>query len=80
VCRVRVAGFLWLRLKSPRHGLGWRLLALLHGYERMARQVPHVEPLAAQAGFGEIRTGEVPPWIRYFRLSRTVPSPARSRS
>jgi pimeloyl-ACP methyl ester carboxylesterase len=39
-----------------------------------------LEPLAAQAGFGEIRTGEVPPWTRYFRLSRTVPSPARSRS
>jgi hypothetical protein len=66
--------------RSPRHGLGWRLLAHLHGYDRMARQVPHLEPLAAQAGFGEIRTGEVPPWIRYFRLSRIVPSPARSRS
>jgi ubiquinone/menaquinone biosynthesis C-methylase UbiE len=66
--------------QSPPHGLGWRLLALLHSYDRMARQVPHLEPLAAKAGFGEIRTGEVPPWIRYFRLSRTVPSPARSRS
>jgi ubiquinone/menaquinone biosynthesis C-methylase UbiE len=66
--------------QSPRHGLGWRLLARLLGYDRMARLVPHPEPLAAQAGFGEIRTGEVPPWIRYFRLSRTAPSPARSRS
>jgi ubiquinone/menaquinone biosynthesis C-methylase UbiE len=51
--------------QSPRHGWGWRLLARLHGYDRMARLVPHLEPLAAQAGFGEIRTGEVPPWIRY---------------
>jgi ubiquinone/menaquinone biosynthesis C-methylase UbiE len=49
----------------PRHGLGWRLLARLHGYDRMARRVPQLEPLAAQAGFGEIRTGEAPPWLRY---------------
>lgn len=49
----------------PRHGLGWRLLARMHGYDRMARMVPHLEPLAAQAGFAEIRTGEAPPWLRY---------------
>ncbi|GIW07542.1 MAG: hypothetical protein KatS3mg060_2347 [Dehalococcoidia bacterium] len=49
----------------PRHGFGWRLLARLHGYDRMAREVPHLEPLAAQAAFAEIRTGEAPPWLRY---------------
>jgi ubiquinone/menaquinone biosynthesis C-methylase UbiE len=49
----------------PRHGLGWRLLARIHRYDRMARKVPHLEPLAAQAGFAEIRTGEAPPWLRY---------------
>ena len=49
----------------PRHGLGWRLLARLHSYDRMAREVPHLEPLAAQAAFAEIRTGEAPPWLRY---------------
>jgi ubiquinone/menaquinone biosynthesis C-methylase UbiE len=57
--------------RSPQHGLGWRLLARLHGYDRMARQVPHLEPLARQAGFGEIRTGEVPPWIRYVVATKT---------
>jgi hypothetical protein len=31
----------------------------------MARRVPELEPLAAQAGFGQIRTGEAPPWLRY---------------
>jgi len=51
--------------QNPRHGLGWRLLARLHGYDRMARQVPQLDRLAVQAGFHEIRTGEVPPWIRY---------------
>jgi len=51
--------------QTPQHGLGWRLLAHAHGYDRMARQVPHLEPLAAAAGFGEIRSGEAPPWLRY---------------
>jgi hypothetical protein len=27
--------------------------------------VPKLESLAAQAGFGQIRTGEAPPWLRY---------------
>jgi ubiquinone/menaquinone biosynthesis C-methylase UbiE len=48
--------------QQPRHGLGWGLLTRVHGYDRM---VPHLEPLAAQAGFGEIRSGEAPPWLRY---------------
>ncbi len=56
----------------PRHGLGWRLLARIHGYDRMARMVPHLEPLAAQAGFAEIRTGEAPPWLRYVHAVKTV--------
>ena len=49
----------------PRHGLGWRLLARIHRYDRMARKVLHLGPLASQAGFDEIRTGEAPPWLRY---------------
>jgi ubiquinone/menaquinone biosynthesis C-methylase UbiE len=56
----------------PRHGLGWRLLARIHGYDRMARMVPHLEPLAAQAGFAEIRTGEAPPWLRYVHAVKTA--------
>jgi ubiquinone/menaquinone biosynthesis C-methylase UbiE len=51
--------------QTPRHGLGWRLLARVHDYDRMARMVPDLHPLAAQAGFGHIRTGEAPPWLRY---------------
>jgi ubiquinone/menaquinone biosynthesis C-methylase UbiE len=56
----------------PRHGLGWRLLARIHGFDRMARMVPHLEPLAAQAGFAEIRTGEAPPWLRYVHAVKTA--------
>jgi ubiquinone/menaquinone biosynthesis C-methylase UbiE len=49
----------------PRRGIGWRLLARVHGYDRMARQVPHLDQPVTSAGFGEIRTGEAPPWLRY---------------
>jgi ubiquinone/menaquinone biosynthesis C-methylase UbiE len=60
--------------RLPRHGRGWRLLARLHGYDRMARRVPRLEPLAARAGFAEIRAGEAPPWLRYVRAVK----PARA--
>jgi ubiquinone/menaquinone biosynthesis C-methylase UbiE len=56
----------------PRHGLGWRLLARLHSFDRMAHMVPNLEPLATEAGFSEIRTGEVPPWLRYVKAVKTA--------
>ena len=49
----------------PRRGIGWRLLARLHGYDRMAAMVPDLEQLAARADFARIRGGQVPPWLRY---------------
>jgi ubiquinone/menaquinone biosynthesis C-methylase UbiE len=61
--------------QSPRHGLGWRLLARVHGFDRMARRVPPLEPLAAQAGFDEIRAGDAPPWLRYSVAVKTAPRP-----
>jgi ubiquinone/menaquinone biosynthesis C-methylase UbiE len=51
--------------QMPRQGWGWKLLAHAHGFERMARQVPHLEPLAAAVGFVEIQAGEAPPWLRF---------------
>jgi ubiquinone/menaquinone biosynthesis C-methylase UbiE len=58
--------------QNPRHDLGWRLLARVYGYDRMVRKVPHLEPLVTQAGFGEVRTGEAPPWLRYVRAVKTA--------
>jgi ubiquinone/menaquinone biosynthesis C-methylase UbiE len=58
--------------QTPQHGLGWRLLARVHGYDRMARMVPHLAPLATQAGFGQVRTGEAPPWLRYVYAVKTA--------
>jgi ubiquinone/menaquinone biosynthesis C-methylase UbiE len=56
----------------PRHGGGWRLLARLYGYDRLARVVPHLGALVAEAGFDEIRTGGAPPWLRYARAVKTA--------
>ena len=58
--------------QMPRHNLGLRLLARLHGYDRMARMVPQLEPLAVAADFIDIRTGEAPPWLRYLRAVKTA--------
>jgi len=58
--------------QTPRHGFGWRLLARVHGYDRMARMVANLEPLAAQAGFGQIHTDEAPPWLRYVRAVKAT--------
>jgi hypothetical protein len=37
----------------------------IHRYARMACMVPHVEPLATQAGFDNVRTREAPQSLRY---------------
>jgi ubiquinone/menaquinone biosynthesis C-methylase UbiE len=58
----------------PRHGLGWRLLARLHSFDRMAHMVPNLESLVAQAAFAEIRTGEAPPWLRYAKAVKILPA------
>ena len=45
----------------------WRLLAHLHGFDRMAQAVADLDRLIADAGFERIRGGEAPPWLRYVR-------------
>jgi ubiquinone/menaquinone biosynthesis C-methylase UbiE len=58
--------------RRPPHGLGWRLLLLITGHGRMVRMAPDLEPLAAQAKFTEIHTGEVLPWLRYVQAVKTA--------
>ena len=59
----RGGGLVVAEARNPRHGvLG--VLARAHGYDRMAQQVERLDLLAAAAGFGDIRQGEVPPWLR----------------
>jgi hypothetical protein len=61
--------------RVPRHGAGWRLLAHVHGYDRMARLVPDLDALVAQVGVGQARTGEAPPRLRYVRAVKTARAP-----
>jgi ubiquinone/menaquinone biosynthesis C-methylase UbiE len=49
-----------------------RLFARLHGFDRMAEAVSDLERLIANAGFAELLSGEVPPWLRYVRASKLV--------
>jgi ubiquinone/menaquinone biosynthesis C-methylase UbiE len=50
----------------------WRLLARLHGYDRMAESVPNLERLIIDAGFIQVISGDAPPWLRYVRASKPV--------
>ena len=55
----------------PRAG-GWHLLAVITGHIHMARMVPHLESLAAQAEFADVRSGEAPPWLRYVHAVKSA--------
>lgn len=46
-----------------------RLVARLTGHTEMERRVPALEPLVAEAGFTEPRSGEAPPWLHYVRAT-----------
>jgi ubiquinone/menaquinone biosynthesis C-methylase UbiE len=63
---LRTAGTLLVveAQSTARQGVGWRLLGV-HHFDRMARRVPGLEPIAVQAGFDEVRSGEAPPLLRY---------------
>jgi ubiquinone/menaquinone biosynthesis C-methylase UbiE len=51
---------------------GWRLFARLHGFDRMAEGVPHLEHLMSSAPFEQVFSGEAPPWLRYIRGSKRL--------
>lgn len=42
-----------------------RLVASLTGTAAMERRVPPLEPLVAEAGFAQLRSGDAPPWLHY---------------
>ena len=55
----------------PERG-GWHVLAAITGHAsgQMIRRVSPLEPLIAEAGFKELRSGDVPPWLHYVRATR----------
>ncbi len=58
--------------QMPRHGLP-RLITIVTGHAHMARVTPHLQSLAEQAGFSEVRIGQAPPWLQYVRAMKTHP-------
>jgi ubiquinone/menaquinone biosynthesis C-methylase UbiE len=62
---LRPGGTLLLaEFRIPERG-AWRIVASLTGHGTMQRRVPAVEPLVAEAGFSELRSGDAPPWLYY---------------
>lgn len=51
-------------------GRVWRLVARLHGFDRMAQAVADLERLIADAGFKGTRSAEAPLWQRYVRAAK----------
>jgi ubiquinone/menaquinone biosynthesis C-methylase UbiE len=55
----------------PRAGR-WHLLAAITGHLHTDQMVPQLEPLAAEAEFAEIGSGEAPPWLRYVHAVKSA--------
>jgi len=72
---LRPGGTLLLAdFRIPERG-AWRVAASLTGHAAMQRRVPPLEPLVAEAGFTELRSGDAPPWLHYVRaMSPLLPS------
>jgi ubiquinone/menaquinone biosynthesis C-methylase UbiE len=67
---LRPGGTLLVAEAHVPRAFGWRLLAHLHGYDRMAQAVPDLEGMIADAGFDQVGGGEAPPWLRYARAMK----------
>ena len=69
---LRPGGTLLIAEAHVPRAFGWRVLARLHGYDRMAQAVPDLERMIADADFQQACTGEAPPWLRYVRAVKSL--------
>ena len=69
---VRPGGTLLIAEAHVPRAFGWRVLARLHGYDRMAQAVPNLERMIADADFQQACTGEAPPWLGYVRAVKSL--------
>ena len=51
---------------------GWHVVAALtgHAHGEMVRRVSPLEPLVQEAGFTDLQSGDVPPWLHYVSAKR----------
>ena len=69
---LRPGGTLLIAEAQVPRARGWRLLARMHGFDRMAQAVADLERLIGDAGFEHLRGGEAPPWLRYVRADKNA--------
>ncbi len=57
----------------PERGI-WHVVAAVTGHaaSEMAARVRPLEPMIAEAGFEQLRSGDAPPWLHYVRAIRPV--------
>jgi ubiquinone/menaquinone biosynthesis C-methylase UbiE len=67
---LRPGGTLLVAEAHVPRAFGWRMIARVHGYDRMARALPELERTIAETNFEQVRGGTVPPWLRYVRATR----------
>jgi ubiquinone/menaquinone biosynthesis C-methylase UbiE len=73
---LRPGGTLLIAEAHVPRAFGWRVLARLHGYDRMAQAVPNLERMIGEADFQQACTREAPPWLRYVRAVKPLDRPA----
>jgi ubiquinone/menaquinone biosynthesis C-methylase UbiE len=69
---LRPGGTLLIAEAHVPRAFGWRVLARLHGYDRMAQAVPDLERMIGDADFQQACTGEAPPWLGYVRAVKSL--------
>jgi ubiquinone/menaquinone biosynthesis C-methylase UbiE len=67
---LRPGGTLLIAEAHVPEAFGWRLIARVHGYDRMAQAVPGLERMIADADFSQVLSGTAPPWLRYVRATK----------
>ena len=67
---LRPGGTLLIAEAHVPEALGWRMIARVHGYDHMARAVPELERMVAEADFEQVASGTAPPWLRYVRATK----------
>jgi ubiquinone/menaquinone biosynthesis C-methylase UbiE len=67
---VRPGGTLLIAEAHVPEAFGWRMIARVHGYDRMAQALPELERMIADANFEQVLSGTAPPWLRYVRATK----------
>jgi ubiquinone/menaquinone biosynthesis C-methylase UbiE len=68
--RVLIADF-----RPPASRIGRQLIGPVISPAMLSNPVHLLDPMAREAGFGEVRSGDVHPWIRHVQAAKQISSP-----